>query len=154
MGPKMPGYYKFDYVIRDPDGEVVDSSDGSEALSFVEGDGSTIRGLEDALMGRSAGDEFQVTILPDDAYGLSQRSLIRTVSTDMFELDIDELKVGMVFQVGSGDAVEVVKVTEISEEGITIDGNHPLAGITFNFDIKVLEAREATHEEMGLRAES
>jgi len=150
----MPGYYKFDYVIRDPDGEVVDSSDGSEALSFVEGDGSTIRGLEDALMGRSAGDEFQVTILPDDAYGLSQRSLIRTVSTDMFELDIDELKVGMVFQVGSGDAVEVVKVTEISEEGITIDGNHPLAGITFNFDIKVLEAREATHEEMGLRAES
>ncbi len=150
----MPGYYKFDYVIRDPDGEIVDSSDGSEALSFVEGDGSTIRGLEDALMGRSAGDEFQVTILPDDAYGLSQRSLIRTVSTDMFELDIDELKVGMVFQVGSGDAVEVVKVTEISEEGITIDGNHPLAGITFNFDIKVLEAREATHEEMGLRAES
>ena len=144
----MPGYYKFDYVIRNPDDEIVDSSAGGEALSFVEGDGSTIQGLEDALMGKSTGDEFKVTIGPDDAYGWSQRSLIRTVSKDMFELDIDELKLGMVFQVGSGDDVEVVKVTEITNEGITIDGNHPLAGITFNFDIKVLEAREATPEEL------
>ena len=144
----MPGYYKFDYVIRNPDDEIVDSSAGGEALSFVEGDGSTIQGLEDALMGKSTGDEFKVTIGPDDAYGWSQRSLIRTVSKDMFELDIDELKVGMVFQVGTGDDVEVVKVTEITDEGITIDANHPLAGITFNFDIKVLEAREATPEEL------
>jgi FKBP-type peptidyl-prolyl cis-trans isomerase SlyD len=144
----MPGYYKFDYVIRNPDDEIVDSSAGGEALSFVEGDGSTIQGLEDALMGKSTGDEFKVTIGPDDAYGWSQRSLIRTVSKDMFELDIDELKVGMVFQVGSGDDVEVAKVTEITDDGITIDANHPLAGITFNFDIKVLEAREATPEEL------
>ena len=144
----MPGYYKFDYVIRNPDDEIVDSSAGGEALSFVEGDGSTIQGLEDALMGKSTGDEFKVTIGPDDAYGWSQRSLIRTVSKDMFELDIDELKVGMVFQVGTGDDVEVVKVTEVTDDGITIDANHPLAGITFNFDIKVLEAREATPEEL------
>jgi FKBP-type peptidyl-prolyl cis-trans isomerase SlyD len=144
----MPGYYKFDYVIRNPNDEIVDSSAGGEALSFVEGDGSTIQGLEDALMGKSTGDEFKVTIGPDDAYGWSQRSLIRTVSKDMFELDIDELKVGMVFQVGTGDEIEVVKVTEITDDGITIDANHPLAGITFNFDIKVLEAREATPEEL------
>ena len=146
----MPGYYKFDYVIRDANGEIVDSSEGAEALSFVEGDGSTIQGLEDALMGKSTGDEFKVTVGPDDAYGWPQRTLIRTVSKDMFELDIDELKVGMVFQVGSGEDVEVVKVTEITDEGITIDANHPLAGITFNFDIKVLEAREATREELDL----
>jgi len=148
----MPGYYKFDYVIRNTEDEIVDSSAGGEALSFVEGDGSTIKGLEEALAGKSTGDEFKVTIEPDDAYGWSQRALIRTVSSEMFDLDVDELKVGMVFQVGSGDSVEVIKVTEITEEGITIDANHPLAGITFNFDIKVLEAREATSEEIELAA--
>jgi FKBP-type peptidyl-prolyl cis-trans isomerase SlyD len=146
----MPGYYKFDYVIRNAEGEIVDSSAGGEALSFVEGDGSTIAGLENALVGKSTGDEFKATIGPDDAYGWSQRALIRTVTSDMFELDVDELKVGMVFQVGSGDSVEVIKVTEITEEGIVIDANHPLAGITFYFDIKVLEAREATSEEVEL----
>jgi|APSaa5957512535_1039671.scaffolds.fasta_scaffold251039_1 FKBP-type peptidyl-prolyl cis-trans isomerase SlyD len=144
----MPGYYKFDYVIRNANDEIVDSSAGGEALSFVEGDGSTIQGLENALMGKSTGDEFKVTIGPDDAYGWSQRSLIRTVSKDMFDLDVDELKLGMVFQVGTGEDVEVVKVTGITDEGITIDANHPLAGITFNFDITVLEAREATPEEL------
>ena len=148
----MPGYYKFDYVIRDADGEIVDSSAGGEALSFVEGDGSTIQGLQDALTGRSAGDEFQVTIGPEDAYGWSQRSLIRTVSKDSFDLDIDEIEIGMVFQVGTGDAVEVARVTGITEEGITIDTNHPLAGITFNFDIKVVEAREATKDELNAGA--
>ncbi len=142
----MPRFYKFDYSILNDSGDIVDSSDGGEALSFVEGDSNTIVGLQKALANRSAGDEFSVTIGPDEAYGYSQRSLVRSVTKDMF--DVDELEVGMVFQVGSGDAAEVARVVEVNENSVTIDANHPLAGVTFNFEICVLEAREATVEEI------
>jgi FKBP-type peptidyl-prolyl cis-trans isomerase SlyD len=146
----MPHYYRFDYSIRNTDGEIIDGSEGGEALSFVEGDDNTITGLQNALAGRNSGDEFTVTIGPDEAYGWPQRKLVRTVSRDMF--DVGELEVGMIFQVGSGETGEVVKIVTISEDEVVIDSNHPLAGITFNFDIKVLEAREATAEEMNARS--
>ncbi|MBD3649289.1 MAG: peptidylprolyl isomerase [Pseudomonadales bacterium] len=153
MGP-MPRFYKFDYALKNPEGEVVDSSAGGEAMSFVEGDGTMIPGLEKALLGREQGDEFQVVIQPDEAYGWPQRSLIRTLSTDMFEADVDEIEEGMIFQVGSGEERQVVKVIEVDKDGITVDGNHPLAGITFRFDITVLEAREATAEEIASSRQS
>jgi FKBP-type peptidyl-prolyl cis-trans isomerase SlyD len=146
----MPHYYRFDYSIRNTDGEIIDGSEGGEALSFVEGDDNTITGLQNALAGRNSGDEFKVTIGPDEAYGWPQRKLVRTVSRDMF--DVGELEIGMIFQVGSGETGEVVKIVTISEDEVVIDSNHPLAGITFNFDIKVLEAREATAEEMDARS--
>lgn len=142
----MPRYYRFDYSIRNADGEVVDASEGGAALAFVEGDSSTIIGLQNALAGRLAGEEFTVTIGPDEAYGWQQRKLIRTVSREMF--DVGGLEVGMIFQVGSGQAGEVARVVEIREDEITIDSNHPLAGVSFNFDIKVLESREATSDEI------
>ena len=144
----MPRFCKFNYTIKNAEGEVVDSSVGGDPISFVEGDGRTIKGLEVALQKRKTGDEFQVSVEPDQAYGWSQRSLIRTVSTEMFDSNVDDIEVGMVFQVGSGESSEVAKVIEIAADGITIDTNHPLAGITFHFDIQVLEAREATAEEV------
>jgi FKBP-type peptidyl-prolyl cis-trans isomerase SlyD len=146
----MPHYYRFDYSIRNTDGEIIDASEGGEALSFVEGDDNTITGLQNALAGHNSGDEFKVTIGPDEAYGWPQRKLVRTVSRDMF--DVDELEIGMIFQVGSGETGEVVKIVTVSEDEVVIDSNHPLAGITFNFDIKVLEAREATADEMDARS--
>jgi len=136
-------FYKFDYVIRNADGEMVDSSAAGEALSFVEGDGAMIPGLEQALLGRAAGDEFSVVINPEDAYGLPQKPLVRTVARDMIQTDADEIEVGMIFQLGSGTDGQVVRVTAVFDEVVTIDGNHPLAGVTFYFDIVVLEAREA-----------
>lgn len=140
-------FYKFDYVIRNADGEMVDSSAAGEALSFVEGDGSMISGLEQALGGRVPGDEFSVVISPEDAYGLSQKQLVRTVARDMIQTDAEEIEVGMIFQMGSGTDGQVVRVTEVFEDVVTIDGNHPLAGVTFYFDIVVLEARDAVPED-------
>lgn len=143
-------YYRFDYAIRNEAGEVVDSSAGGEPLWFVEGDGRMIPGLERAVTGREEGDEFQVTIGPDDAYGWPQRALIRTVAKEMIDADVEDIEPGMIFQVGSGNQAEVVKVMEVLDDGITVDANHPLAGITFRFDVKVLEARDATPEEIEL----
>ena len=138
----MPRFYKFNYAIRNPEGEVVDSSDGGEALSFIEGDGSMISGLEKAVLGRDVGDKFSVSIEPEDAYGHHQRQLVRTISKDMVQTDAEEIKVGMVFQVGSGGESSVVKVVALEDEGIIVDGNHPLAGVSFNFDIHITEAKE------------
>ena len=140
-------FYKFDYVIRNANDEMVDSSAAGEALSFVEGDGAMIPGLEQALLGHVSGDEFSVVIGPEDAYGLPQRQLVRTVARDMIQTDADEIEVGMIFQLGSGTDGQVVRVTEVFEDVVTIDGNHPLAGVTFYFDIVVLEAREALAED-------
>ena len=144
----MPNYYKFNYALRNDTGEVVDSSEAAEALFFVEGDGSMIPGLEKAVMGQEVGDEFSVTIGPEDAYGWPQRQLVRTVSRDMIQSDAEEIEAGMIFQIGSGEESQVVKVVSIESDGITIDGNHPLAGITFNFDVHVMEVREATESDM------
>lgn len=144
----MPRFYKFDYAISNADGDIVDSSDGAEPLSFVEGDGRVIRGLEIALRGKEQGDEFDVAIGPDDAYGWPKRALIRTVSRDQVDASIDDIEAGMILQVGSGDEAEVVRVVEVDENSVTIDANHPLAGITFHFHIQVLEAREATEADL------
>lgn len=146
MQPLM--YYQFEYAIKNDEGTVVDSSEGSEPLAFIQGDGRVVRGLEDALRGRDAGDKFSVTIEPEDAYGWPQRSLIRTLGSDMFDFDLDEIEQGMTFQMGSGIDSQVVKVIDVGEDEITVDGNHPLAGLTLNFDIKVIVAREATLEEI------
>lgn len=147
----MPRYYQIEYAIRNVDGEVVDSSNGGEPLSFVEGDGRAIRGLENALRNKASGDEFDVTIGPEDAYGWRQRALVRTVAKDQLDASVDNVEPGMIFQVGSGMDANVVKVTEVGEDTVTIDANHPLAGITFNFHILVLAAREATRDDMQLR---
>lgn len=146
MQPLM--YYQFEYAIKNDEGTVVDSSEGSEPLAFIQGDGRVVRGLEDALRGRDAGDKFSVSIEPEDAYGWPQRSLIRTLGSDMFDVDLDEIEQGMTFQMGSGIDSQVVKVIDVGEDEITVDGNHPLAGLTLNFDIKVIVAREATLEEI------
>lgn len=143
-----PYYYRFDYVLRNAADEVVDSSAGGEALWFVEGDGRMMPGLERALRGRETGDVFNVTIPPEDAYGLPQRALIRTIARDMISANVVDIEPGMIFQVGSGAAAEVVKVVAVTEDGITVDANHPLAGVTFRFEISVVEARPATADEL------
>lgn len=147
----MAKFYKFDYVLRNEAGDIVDSSAGGESLSFIEGDGSMIPGLEAGILGHDVADEFSISIPPEDAYGLPQRQLIRTVSKEMIETDAEEIEVGMIFQMGSGDSAQVVKVVSIEDDGITIDGNHPLAGVSFNFDVCVLEVRDVASPDAELQ---
>ena len=147
----MPKFYKLDYRLLNPDGDEVDSSAGGTPMAFVEGDGTMVPGLEAAVLGKEQGDEFEVKIGPEKAYGFTQRSLVRTVAPDMFMSDIDSIEVGMIFQVGSGAEAEVARVIEVEDGGITIDSNHPLAGVSFHFEIVVLEGREATAEELEVR---
>jgi len=145
----MARFYRFDYAIVNAEGYIVDSSEGGEPLAFVEGEGHVIPGLQRALRDKDRGDEFEVTIGPDEAYGWPKRALIRTVAIDQIDASIEAIEPGMIFQVGSGAESEVVKVVEVDEDSVTIDANHPLAGITFHFRVKVLEARDATEDDVA-----
>jgi len=148
----MVMFYRVDYSLFNTDGEIVDSSDGGASLAFIEGDGSMMPGLEKAVVGRAEGDEFKVTIEPSQAYGFPQRSLIKIVSHETIQSNVEELQPGMIFQVGSGKEAEVVRIVEVEKDGITIDANHPLAGVTFHFELKIVEVRQASTDELELLA--
>ena len=138
-----------DYTLKDDRGNVIDSSEGREALSYLHGAGNIIPGLEKALEGKTTGDELDVSLSAEEGYGPRDNALIQKVARDRFQSN-DEIQVGMQFhtQSKSGSPI-VVTVVAVDDEEITVDGNHPLAGENLNFQVKVVGVREATNEEMN-----
>jgi FKBP-type peptidyl-prolyl cis-trans isomerase SlyD len=134
------------YTLTNDDGEVLDSSIGDEALVFLQGSGNIIPGLENAMVGKVTGDKFNVRIVPEEAYGELMEDMIQVLSRDMFE-GIDNIEVGMQFHADVSSGPGVVTVVSIEGDDITIDGNHPLAGVALNFDVEVIDVRLATDEE-------
>ena len=134
------------YTLTNDDGEVLDSSIGDEALVYLHGVGNIIPGLEKALHGKVAGDKFNVRIAPEDAYGELMEEMVQVISRDMFE-GIDNIEVGMQFHADVSSGSGVVTVVNIEDDDITIDGNHPLAGLALTFDVEVIDVRAATEEE-------
>jgi FKBP-type peptidyl-prolyl cis-trans isomerase SlyD len=134
------------YTLTNDDGEVLDTSIGDEALVYLHGGGNIISGLEKALHGKVAGDKFNVRIAPEDAYGELMEEMVQVISRDMFE-GIDNIEVGMQFHADVSSGSGVVTVVNIEDDDITIDGNHPLAGLALTFDVEVIDVRAATEEE-------
>lgn len=135
------------YTLTDNDGEVLDSSEGKDPLAYIHGMGNLIPGLEDALVGRYVGDKFQVTIAPEEAYGLRDDDLVQRVPKDAFQ-GVEEILPGMQFHAQSPDGAQLFTVIEVADDEVLLDGNHPMAGITLNFDVEVTAIRDATAEEM------
>jgi FKBP-type peptidyl-prolyl cis-trans isomerase SlyD len=137
------------YVLTNDEGETLDSSDGKDPLTYLHGTGSLIPGLERELAGKMIGDELDAVIAPSDAYGEQDDALIRAVSRSAFE-GVESLEPGMQFQAsGENDAVQVITVVKVEEDLVTVDANHPLAGVTLNFSVKIEDVREATGEEIS-----
>ncbi len=136
-----------DYTLTDDEGRTVDSSEGREPLSYLHGSGGIIPGLERELEGKAVGDQLQVTVAPADAYGERNESLRQKLPRDQFG-GIAELSVGMQFRVDSDNGPMVIMIVEVAEEVVTIDANHPLAGVNLNFDVTVREIRDATADEI------
>jgi len=134
------------YTLTNDDGEVLDSSIGDEALVYLHGGGNIISGLEKTLYGKLAGDKFNVRIAPEEAYGELMEEMIQVISRDMFE-GIDNIEVGMQFHADVSSGPGVVTVVSIDDDEITIDGNHPLAGLALTFDVEVIDVRSTTEEE-------
>ena len=137
-----------DYTLTNPDGQVLDSSEGKAPLNYLHGSGGIITGLENALEGKENGASLKVTIPPADAYGEKDDALVQQLPPDMFK-GVDDVKPGMQFQAqGEGGQARIVTVIEVADDGITIDANHPLAGVTLSFDVTVRDIRDATTEEI------
>ena len=137
-----------EYTLTDSAGEVMDTSEGGDPLAYIQGIGNLIPGLEEELEGKSAGDELNVVVQPEKGYGVRNDALVQQVNREVFQ-GVDELQVGMQFHAqGEDGGNHMIWITEINGDDVTIDGNHPLAGQTLTFDVKVLEVRDATAEEL------
>ncbi len=136
------------YTLTNDDGEVLDSSIGDDALVYLHGEGNIIPGLENALRGKAVGDKFDVRIEAEDAYGEMVDEMIQVVPREMFE-GIDTLEVGMQFHADVSSGTGVVTVIDIDGDDVTIDGNHPLAGLALTFAVEVVDIRPATQEELS-----
>ena len=126
---------------------MLDSSNGGDALVYLQGSGNIISGLEAALLGKKVGDKFNVRINPEDAYGVVAEDMVQIISKDMFE-GIDQIEVGMQFHADVSYGSGIVTVVNIDGDNVTIDGNHPLAGEALTFDVEIIEVRPATKEEL------
>jgi len=140
--------YSVAYRLKNREGEIIDTSEGTEPLHFVGGAGQVIPGIEKAVDGREAGVCLEVTIPPELAYGEHREDLVRTMPRSMFQ-GVEELKEGMKFQTNTGEEAQVVKVVGFKGDQVLIDANHPLAGFTLYFDLEILQSRPATEDEIA-----
>ena len=137
------------YKLTDNSGNVLDSSEGAEPLNYLHGAGNLIPGLERALTGREQGDSLQVVVEPAEAYGDVRPEMIQAVDRSAFQ-GVDTIEPGMAFQAqGPDGATQRIVVTSVEGDSVTIDANHPLAGVQLHFDVEVVEVREATAEEIA-----
>ncbi|GLX79405.1 peptidyl-prolyl cis-trans isomerase [Thalassotalea insulae] len=139
---------KLHYAVSDSEDSLIDSSYDHQPLAIIHGSGYLIPGLENALTDHVAGDKFEVAVAADDAYGQRHDGYVQTVPKELFA-DIDDLQVGTQLRASTDEGEQTVIVIDVQDNEITVDGNHPLAGIDLKFDVEILEVRDATEEELA-----
>jgi len=135
------------YTLKDSEGNILDSSNGQEPLPFLCGANNIVPGLENALLGKSVGDKLDVVVQPEEGYGEVRADLVQKVDRANFQ-GIDDIQVGMQFMAEAPWGQQPVTVTKVEDDGVTLDGNHPLAGQVLAFSVEVTEIRAATEDEM------
>jgi FKBP-type peptidyl-prolyl cis-trans isomerase SlyD len=135
-----------DYTLTDPQGQVIDTSKGREPLAYLHGASNIIPGLESALEGKSAGETVNVTVPAEQGYGKRDPGLIQSVPRANFQ-GAPDIKPGMQFQAQTAQGARVVTVVKADEQHVTVDANHPLAGMDLTFDVSIVGVREASAEE-------
>lgn len=137
----------FQYTLTNDAGEVLDSSEGRDALTYLHGAGNIVPGLEREMVGHVVGDKFNVDVAPEEGYGTYIDELVQVVPRSSFD-GVNDLAVGMQFQAQTQQGPVAVVITEIEEDEVTVDGNHPLAGETLHFAIEIVDVRAASEEEI------
>jgi FKBP-type peptidyl-prolyl cis-trans isomerase SlyD len=136
------------YTLTDNDGNQLDSSNEQGPLVYLQGHQNIIPGLEKELEGKVTGDKLTAQVAPADAYGEINSELVQEVPRTQFQ-EPENLQVGMQFQVETEAGPMLLAVTALTDDTVTVDGNHPLAGVTLNFDVEVVEVRAASEEEVA-----
>ena len=138
---------EIDYTLKDDNGQVIDTSEGRESLSYIQGTGNLIPGVENALEGKSSGERIEVSVSPETGYGIRDDSLVLSMERDKFS-EVENLEEGLRFRMDTPDGPKIFTVVKVGDAEVIVDGNHPLAGMSLNFDITVQSVRDATTEEL------
>jgi len=145
-----PRVIAFHYTLKNPSGEVLDSSSGAEPLRFLEGAGQIIPGLESQLVILQVGDKRTIQVVAAQAYGDVDPSLMMEVPRARLGVE-RELEIGDQFSTRgpNGEPGGVFTVVKLEGENVTLDGNHPLAGVDLSFEIEIMSMRDATQTELS-----
>ena len=147
IGPNTTVFMEYDlYTTKDR--ELLESTDGDGKIAYMHGKGMMLESLEKQMEGQASGDEFAVELSTEEAYGSRNEELVVTLPKEQFA-ELGEISVGDEFQTqdDKGEPL-MVTITHISDKDVTIDGNHPFSGMDVTFEIKVLEVRETTEEDV------
>ena len=144
---KKGDYVQVHYTGTLDDGKTFDSSQGKEPLAVIAGEGMLIKGFDEALVGMKDGEEKEISLKPEEAYGEANPALKQPVPRDQLGPEMKP-EVGMVLGIKAPTGqVFPATVVEVKDDEIILDANHPLAGKTLHFKLKVESHREATQED-------
>ena len=136
---KLGDTVKIHFTGKLQDETVIETSKDRDPLEFKIGDGNVIPGLEQGVIGMAAGDKKTIAVSPQEGFGQQQEDLVVDLKKSEFPEDV-EFAVGAYLNIETSDSKEFkAKVVEIKEDTVTLDANHPLAGITINYDVELLE---------------
>lgn len=146
IGPKT--WVRMHYELRDGRGNLLEKSEPDDPLEFVWGYSGLVPGLEAAIEGLTRGDSLDVTVPPEDGYGTRDETNVFDVDRDEFPEDA-EIEEGNEFVAEGEDGTTMtMHIVEVHDDRVTVDANHPLAGETLNFRVRILEVRPATDDEL------
>jgi FKBP-type peptidyl-prolyl cis-trans isomerase SlyD len=135
------------YAVSDSEGTLIDSSYDEKPMAIIQGTGYLIPGLDNALLEHQTGDQFEVDVPCDQAYGQRNENFVQTVPKELLA-GVEDLALGSQLRATTDDGEQTVIVIDVQDDEITVDGNHPLSGLDLSFDVEIIEVREATSEEL------
>lgn len=140
---------KMNFTLTDNEGNVLDTTDHGGPFSYLSGNNNILPKLEEAINSMIIGTKKQIKLEASDAYGNYNEEVVQVVGKENFPADF-ELEVGLSYVASNPDGVQMpFVITEVRDEDVTIDFNHPLAGKDLTFDVELLDVRDATPEELS-----
>ena len=140
----------FHYTLKNSEGVQMESSREQDPMVYLHGANNIILGLEKAMEGREAGDEFVVTVEPEEAYGIRNEKNVQRVPLKRLK-GVGKITPGQILNLQTNKGQVQVTVLKVGRFNVDVDGNHPLAGQQLTFDVEVIDIREATKEEVQHR---
>ena len=138
----------FHYTLNGENGEVYESSKDSHPMTYLHGHGNILPALEAELEGKSEGDQLQVTLTPEQAYGVRNEESMQRIPIKHLA-DKKKLRPGMAVKVNTEKGMRDVTIIKVGKFNVDVDTNHPLAGLTLTFDLSIETVRDAEDEELS-----
>ena len=140
----------FHYTLSQVGGEELEASDKTEPMTYLHGHGNILKALEYAMAGRQAGDHFEVTLEPAEAYGARRDGAEQRIPIKHL-LYTGKLRPGMTVKIKTEQGARDVRVIKVGKFNVDVDTNHPLAGLSLSFNIEIVDVRDGTAEEIAHR---